>query len=115
MHLINISALLFREINTRMINIIANVYPSLPPSFPPSVIFTVNIIFLPAGEVDEDDLSRLSAKALAQHFEKTIEGATPRKQVKVDWKFSLSVPRDVFLPYLLALGYMPLLSTLFSL
>ncbi|XP_076118898.1 uncharacterized protein xirp2b [Alosa pseudoharengus] len=37
-----------------------------------------------AEEVDEDDLSRLTAKELAQHFEKTIEEATPRKQIKID-------------------------------
>ncbi|KAL2081438.1 hypothetical protein ACEWY4_023291 [Coilia grayii] len=36
-----------------------------------------------AGEVDDDDLSRLTAKELAQHFEKTIEEANPRKQIKI--------------------------------
>lgn len=48
-----------------------------------TVIFSVSVMFMPAGEVDEDDLSRLTAKELRQHFERTIEEATPRKQIKV--------------------------------
>lgn len=48
-----------------------------------TTIFSVSVNFMPAGEVDEDDLSRLTAKELRQHFERTIEEATPRKQIKV--------------------------------
>ncbi|XP_028847024.1 xin actin-binding repeat-containing protein 2 isoform X2 [Denticeps clupeoides] len=37
-----------------------------------------------ARGTEEEDLPRLSAKELAQHFEKTIEEATPSKQIKID-------------------------------